>query len=91
MASAEEIAQQKRVIQNAQVQTRVILQNFTELDAVAATHTRLGLGNSQILDDQAFEGTGTTREKYVAAMTTIGAIQSLLAAGHGTNLEAFAR
>lgn len=92
MAATEaEIAQQERVISEAQQITRQFLNDITALNAHAATYVRLGLGDDEILDDTALANVNTTRAKYRAAMTTIEAVQNLLAAGHGTNLEQFAR
>lgn len=90
-ATQDEIDQQERVIIEAQQIVRQFLNDITALNAHAATYVRLGLGDDQILDDIALANVHTTRTKYRAAMTTIEFVQNLLAAGHGTNLEQFAR
>lgn len=91
MATPNQIDQQRRVVLATKASAAALLDILNTLQADAATYVRLGLGDDQILDDGAFEGTGTDTAAYRAAMTSIAAIQTLLGQGHGTNLEQFAR
>ena len=91
MATQDEIDQQRRVVLDHKAGVVELLAVLSRMDIAADTYTRLGLGDDQILDPTAFTGTGTTVAKYRAAMGTIGAIQTLIAQGHGTNLEKFAK
>lgn len=92
MATTEDtIDQQRRVILETKADVAALLDILGRLDDRASSYVRLGLGDSEILVEDAFAGTGTGAAEYAGAMTSIGAIQTLLAAGHGTNLEKFAR
>lgn len=88
---ADKIDQQRRVIQQTRSDVDALLGILGRLSDRADSYVRLGLGDPAIREEAAFEGTGTGPDEYVAAMTSIDAIQSLLASGHGTNLERFAR
>jgi UDP-N-acetylenolpyruvoylglucosamine reductase len=90
-ATPDQIDQQRRVVMQTRASAAQLLAAIDDLTAQRATYDRLGLGDNQILGDEAFGGTGTSRADYRAAIVTIDAIQALLAAGHGTNLEKFAR
>jgi hypothetical protein len=91
MATPEAIDQQRRVVTATREDVTTLLNILTQLNGQTATYNRLGLSDDQILDDEAFVGTGTDKAAYRAAITSLGAIDTLLAAGHGTNLEKFAR
>jgi hypothetical protein len=92
MATTEDkIDQQRRVILATKTDVDELLNILGRLSDRADTYVRLGLGDAEIREPDAFNGTGTGADEYVAAMTSVGAIQSLLASGHGTNLEKFAR
>lgn len=92
MATTEDkIDQQRRVVLETKTNVAELLNVLGQLADRADTYVRLGLGDSEIREPDAFIGTGTGADEYVAAMTSIGAIQSLLASGHGTNLERFGR
>lgn len=88
---ADIIDQQRRVVTETRQDIASLLDILGRLDQRAATYVRLGLGDDQILETDAFVGTGTGVAEYRGAITSIGAIQTLLAAGHGTNLEKFSR
>lgn len=90
-ATPEQIDQQRRIITETKAQAAQLLDLLGDLSLRLSTYTRLGLGDDQLLSDEAFSGTGTTKADYRGAIVSIDAIQSLLAAGHGTNLEKFAR
>lgn len=91
MATPNETDQQRRVITATRADVAQLLDLLGQLQMRSASYVRLGLGDDQILDDDAFEGTGTSKAAYRAALTSIGAIDTLLGQGHGTNLEKFAR
>lgn len=91
MATPNETDQQRRIITAARDDVQQLLDLLGQLQMHAASYVRLGHGDDLILDDAAFEGTGTDKAAYRAAMGSIDAINTLLAAGHGTNLEKFAR
>jgi hypothetical protein len=91
MATPEQTDQQRRVIMETKAQVEQLLDLLGELGQRLQTYTRLGLGDDQFLSDDAFEGSGTTKAEYRGAITSLDAIQALLASGHGTNLERFAR
>ena len=90
-ATPEQIDQQRRVITSTRSTVGQLLAAFDGLAAQQETYNRLGLGDDLILSDEAFAGTGTTKEDYRAAITSIDALFTLLEQGHGTNLEKFAR
>lgn len=90
-ATPDQIEQQKRVILETKAQAGQLLELLGELGQRLTTYTRLGLGDDQFLVDEAFAGTGTSKADYRSAVTSIDALQALLAAGHGTNLERFSR
>lgn len=90
-ATAEQIDQQRRVVNDHKAIVEDLLEVLARADVAMATYTRLGFGDDQILDPSSFSGTGTTVAVYRGAMTSLDAIKTLLAAGHGTNLEKFAR
>jgi len=90
-ATPEQIDQQRRVITATRSTVGQLLAAFDGLAAQQETYNRLGLGDDLILSDEAFQGTGTTKEDYRAAITSIDALFTLLEQGHGTNLEKFAR
>jgi hypothetical protein len=91
MATPETIDQQRRVVTATRDDVSALFEILMRLNARTATYNRLGLGDDQILDDDAFVGTGTDKAAYRAAITSLDAIDTLLGAGHGTNLETFAR
>lgn len=91
MTTPNQIDQQRRVVLATKASAAALLDILNTLQADAATYVRLGLGDDQILTDDAFEGTGTDKATYRAAMTSIAAINTLFGQGHGTNLEQFAR
>lgn len=91
MATQDEIDQQRRVVGATRVDVQTLLDVLGQLQSQMQTYVRLGLGDNQILDEAAFIGTGTNRADYQAAMGSLDALNTLLAAGHGTNLETFAR
>lgn len=92
MATETDIVdQQRRVVLGTKADVGALLDVLGRLSERTNTYVRLGLGDPAIREDGAFEGTGTGAAEYVAAMGSLGAIQDLLAQGHGTNLEKFAR
>lgn len=91
MATENETDQQRRIITATRDDVGQLLDLLGRLQVRAASYVRLGLGDDEILDDDAFTGTGTDKAPYRAAMGSLDAINTLLAAGHGTNLEKFAR
>lgn len=91
MATENETDQQRRIIAATREHVAALLDLLGQLQMHAASYVRLGLGDDLILDDDAFTGTGTDKAPYRAAMGSIDAINTLLGAGHGTNLERFAR
>lgn len=90
-ATPNQIDQQRRVILATKASAGALLDILNALHADTSSYTRLGLGDDALLADGAFEGTGTDRAAYRAAITSIAAIEVLLGQGHGTNLETFAR
>lgn len=92
MATPEQTDQQRRVIVATRDDVAQLLDLFGRLQMRTASYLRLGLGDDEILDDDAFAGTGTDKATYRGAITSLDAINTLLATGgHGTNLEKFAR
>ncbi len=91
MATAEEIDQQRRVVNDHKSIVSELLGVLAKTDVGMTTYVRLGLGDDAILDPDAFDGTGTTVAVYRAAIGSLDAIKTLLASGHGTNLEKLAR
>lgn len=91
MATPDQIDQQRRVIMQTRQEVAQLLDLLGDLSQRLGTYTRLGLGDDQILSDESFSGTGTTKADYRGAIVSLDAIGALLAAGHGTNLEKFAR
>lgn len=91
MTEQDAIDQQRRVIIAAKTEVGTLLASLERLAGHLSTYTRLGLGDDQFTEDAAFEGTGVGKAEYRSAVTSIDAIMTLLAAGHGTNLERFAR
>jgi hypothetical protein len=87
----EQTAQQRRIVQETQGDVNTMLGALDRLTAKRITYDRLGLADDSILTDAAFDGTGVTKADYRAAILSIDAIFDLLTAGHGTNLEKFAR
>jgi hypothetical protein len=87
----DQIEQQKRVILATMQTTAQLLHACDGLAAQQETYQRLGLADDAILSDEAFNGTGTDKATYRAAIVSIDALFSLLDQGHGTNLEKFAR
>lgn len=86
-----QIDQQRRVIADTRAQVAQLLDLLGDLSQRLNTYTRLGLSDDAILDDAAFDGSGTDKAAYRGAIISVDAFQSLLAQGHGTNLEKFAR
>ena len=91
MATPNETDQQRRVIVATREHVTTLLDLLGQIQTHAASYTRLGLSDDLILDDDAFTGTGTDKATYRAVITSIAAIDTLMGAGHGTNLEKFAR
>lgn len=91
MATQNEIDQQRRLVEATRTDVQTLLDTLGRLQSRAASYTRLGLSDDEILDVDAFAGTGTDRDAYRAAITSIAALDTLLGQGHGTNLERFAR
>lgn len=90
-ATPNQIDQQRRVVTETRQQVAQLLDQLGNLQRRLDSYTRLGLGDDQILSDAAFDGTGTDKAAYRGAIISIDALQALLAQGHGTNLEKFAR
>src|SRR5262245_56765725 len=88
-ATLDQIAQQTRVINATRNHVQQLMIMLGQLDDDHQNYTWLGLSDDSILDDAAFEGTGTNRADYRAAVVSLEAIQQLLAEGHGTNLARF--
>lgn len=84
------VDQQRRVISATRQHTRDLLTLLGTLADDMQYYTWLGLGDDAILLDEAFEGTGTDREAYRAAIVSLEAIAALLDQGHGSNLSRFA-
>jgi hypothetical protein len=91
VVTQDQIEQQKRVILATRSTVGQLLSACDGLAAQQETYNRLGLADDAILSDAAFEGTGTDKATYRAAIVSIDALFSLLEQGHGTNFEKFAR
>ena len=91
MATEDETDQQRRIIIASREQVAAFLDLLGQLQMRVNSYVRLGLSDDQFLDDDAFIGTGTDKAAYRAAMGSIDAINTLVAAGNGTNLERFSR
>lgn len=91
MATPNQIDQQRRIITATRTHVIGLLDLLGQLQMHSASYVRLGLGDDLILDNTAFDGTGTDKAAYRAAMVSLDAIVTLLGQGHGTNLETFAR
>lgn len=90
-ATQDQLDQQQRIIMQTKQRVERLLNDVGELHQSLTTYNQIGLSDDQLLADGAFAGTGTTRAQYRAAITSITALEALLAAGHGTNLESFSR
>jgi hypothetical protein len=90
-ATPEQIDQQRRVISQTRANVASLLTTLDRLTADRMTYDRLGLADDTILSDDAFNGSGTNRADYRAAIVSLDALLELLEAGHGTNFEKFAR
>ena|SRR5215203_499442 len=90
-ATPEQIDQQRRVISQTRANVASLLTTLDRLTADRMTYDRLGLADDTILSDEAFNGSGTNRADYRAAIVSLDALFTLLEAGHGTNFEKFAR
>lgn len=90
-ATQDQIDQQQRVIMATKQRVEQLLNAISATQQSADTYNRIGLSDNTILADESFIGTGTTRAQYRDAITSIGALQTLLGQGHGTQLEKFAR
>lgn len=90
-ATPEQIDQQRRVISQTRANVASLLTTLDRLTADRMTYDRLGLADDTILSDEAFNGSGTNRADYRAAIVSLDALFALLEAGHGTNFEKFAR
>lgn len=84
------VDQQRRVITGTRQRVNTLLSQLGLLDDDLQAYFWLGLSEDSILLDESFQGTGTDRESYRAAITSIQALKDLLTQGHGTNLAKFA-
>lgn len=83
--------QQRRVILDTKNDVAALLEILMRLQARYDSYIRLGLSDDTYLMPEAFGSTGTDAIRYRSAMATVEALRTLLAQGHGTNLEKFAR
>lgn len=91
MATQDQIDQQRGIVLTTKQRVTSMLDQIALVQQSADTYNRIGLSDDQLLADESFAGTGTTRAQYRSAITSIAALKALLDAGHGTNLESFAR
>ncbi len=84
-----QVDQQRRVILATRANVGALLAQLGKLSDDQTAYTWLGLADDAVLQDGAFEGTGTNRADYRAAIVSIQALRDLLNAGHGTNLAKF--
>ncbi|HWP90069.1 MAG TPA: hypothetical protein VNM70_19470 [Burkholderiales bacterium] len=90
-ATPEQIDQQRRVITQTRSTVAAYLAAIDQLRPERATYDTLGLGDDLILSDEAFQGTGTTKEDYRAAINSIDKLLTAADTPDGGNLEKFAR
>lgn len=91
MATEEATDRQRRVVIAAKEDVLKFLEAAANLQAHSATYARLGLASDEVLDDDAFSGTGVVKAEYRAAITSIDALATWFTGGHGTNFETLAR
>lgn len=91
MATQDQIEQQRSIVLTTKARVATLLDQLALAQQSLDTYNRIGLSSDDLLVDESFAGTGTTRAQYRAAITSITALEALLAAGHGTNLESFSR
>ena len=86
-ATPDQTEQQRRVILTTKNHVNAFLVAYEAMLADNGAYVALGMAD--VLDDKAFEGTGTNAVDFKAAIVSIGNTKTMMDAGNLTNFSKF--